>query len=587
MSDTTVSQTAQRVAAYRLGFDRLAAPTSDGDPGADERLAADVAAGLTVDRSSPMGRYLRARTAFFDRVVVNALGRHVAQIVVVGAGYDGRALRYGAPGVRWWEVDRSVTQADKESRLSRLGIAAENVTFVPLDLDDGGLADALTDAGFEPDTPSLFIAEGITPYLKAETIRSLFQELRAVATVGTRLAISLRRPDADPAARAHFEAGVAALGEPAIGSLTAENAEAVLAECRWKPVELKERTRAAGFVVAAPVFAPAPEGISPTRGRIGTFVEQMLYRRGGDTLAGHLEATYGVPVSRVRELDVGVHKVERADGSIWVARVSPAHRSIESARGDAALLDWLVDAGIPAERTAAPDPVSTHAGQAVLVTEFAPGRRPAASPALFSQLGDLLASIHRLPTEDPETNRPGGAWHHLLLDATPAEELTAARELLDNARHRVPRGHGTDYDVLRHALAGLELPPDLPTALVHPDFVPRNLLRTGEGDLTIVDWSGAGRGPRLVSLGCLLWSAAGHGPSVDAVARGYRSTITLEENELAHLEAATAVRPAVLAIWTFATGRSPLPEAAAWWLGQQRKLSKAAGRARARLDTDD
>ena len=198
MSDTTVSQTAQRVAAYRLGFDRLAAPTSDGDPGADERLAADVAAGLTVDRSSPMGRYLRARTAFFDRVVVNALGRHVAQIVLVGAGYDGRALRYGAPGVRWWEVDRSVTQADKESRLSRLGIAAENVTFVPLDLDDGGLADALTDAGFEPDTPSLFIAEGITPYLKAETIRSLFQELRAVATVGTRLAISLRRPDADP-----------------------------------------------------------------------------------------------------------------------------------------------------------------------------------------------------------------------------------------------------------------------------------------------------------------------------------------------------------------------------------------------------
>ena len=74
---------------------------------------------------------------------------------------------------------------------------------------------------------------------------------------------------------------------------------------------------------------------------------------------------------------------------------------------------------------------------------------------------------------------------------------------------------------------------------------------------------------------------------MDAVARGYRSTITLEENELAHLEAATDVRPAVLAIWTFATGRSPLPEAAAWWLGQQRKLSKAAGRARARLDTDD
>ena len=66
--------------------------------------------------------------------------------------------------------------------------------------------------------------------------------------------------------------------------------------------------------------------------------------------------------------------------------MSPADRSIEAARGDAALLDWLVDAGVAAERTVAPNPVSTHAGQAVLVTEFAPGRRPAASPTLFNQV---------------------------------------------------------------------------------------------------------------------------------------------------------------------------------------------------------
>ncbi|HEX4219754.1 MAG TPA: phosphotransferase, partial [Acidimicrobiales bacterium] len=459
--------------------------------------------------------------------------------------------------------------------------------FVPLDLDDGGLADALTAAGFEPDAPSLYIAEGITPYLEAETIRSLFRELRAVATVGTRLAISLRRPEADPKARAQFEAGVAALGEPVIGSLTSENVEAVLADCRWKPVELKERSRAAGFLVAAPVFGPAPEGVTPTRGRIGTFVERTLYRRGEDTLAAHLEATYGVPVTRVRELDLGVHRAERADGSIWVARVFPADRSIDAARGDAALLDWLVEASIPAERTAAPDPVSSHQGQAVLVTQFAPGRRPAAAPALFSQLGELLARVHGLPADNPPANRPGGAWHHLLLDATPADELTAARELLHEARHRVPHGRGADYDLLGQALAGLELPPDLPIALVHPDFVPNNLVRTGKGELTVLDWAGAGGGPRLVSLGCLLWSAAGHGPSVDAAATGYRSTIELEAMELAHLEAAMAIRPAVLAIWTFATGRSPLPEAAAWWLGQERKVSTAAARVRRRLGSDD
>ena len=45
-----------------------------------------------------MHEYLRARTAFFDRVVVNALDRGITQVVTGGAGYDGRAFRYAQPG---------------------------------------------------------------------------------------------------------------------------------------------------------------------------------------------------------------------------------------------------------------------------------------------------------------------------------------------------------------------------------------------------------------------------------------------------------------------------------------------------------
>ena len=48
------SQTARRVAAYRLGFERVAAPAS-GDPDADDRLTADVAAGVTVDPPARWG----------------------------------------------------------------------------------------------------------------------------------------------------------------------------------------------------------------------------------------------------------------------------------------------------------------------------------------------------------------------------------------------------------------------------------------------------------------------------------------------------------------------------------------------------
>lgn len=582
-SGAVASVTARRVAAYRLGVERVPSPRDGGNPDADDRLAADVAAGVSVDRASHMARYIGSRTRFFDRVTVNALEREVGQIVVIGAGYDGRALRYHSPGVRWWEIDRPATQADKRSRLSRLGIATEAVTFVALDLAGGTLAPALLGTGFEPDAPALYLFEGVAAYLEAATLRQTLRDLRSLATPGTRLAISLGRCDGDPSARARFETNVAALGEPALGSIGADDAEEALADCRWRTVELKSRSKAAGFVMAAPVFAPADPDVPATVGRIGTFVETMLFRRGDRTLGYHLEATYGVPVMKTKELDLGVHRVERADGSTWIARVFPATRALADVAADGELLRWLDGEGIPAERPAAADPVTSYDGQGVLVTRFAPGRRPAAGPALYEELGRLLARIHLLPAGTTPANRAGGAWHHLILDASVADELAAARRLLDAARHRVPSGLSTDYDRLVEAIDGLLLPADLPTSVVHPDFVLRNLIRGRDDCLTIVDWTGAGLGPRVVSLGCLLWSAAGHGPSVEAAARGYGSALALHSDELRHLETAMTVRPAVLACWTFATGRSSVTEAGTWWSDQHRRLAKAAVRAAAVL----
>jgi methyltransferase (TIGR00027 family) len=575
-----VSLTARRVAAYRLGMQRLAPPTDAGDPAAEERLAVDVAAGLPVDASTPMGRYLRARTAFFDRVTVNALDRGVTQIVVLGAGYDGRALRYRSPGVRWWEVDRLATQADKRARLSALGIQPDAVTYVAVDLANGELAASLAGSGFEPDAPALYLAEGVSSQLDAATLRRVLEQLRSLATPGTRLALSLRRRGFEPATRARVDAGVAALGEPAVGSASAEDAEKWLAGCRWRPVDLSQRSKAAGFVVAAPIFAPPALHAPPTIGRIGTFLEQMLHRAGGDRLGAHLGQVYGVAVTATRELDVGVHRVERADGTTWVARLFPPARPLAAARGDAALLDWLVEEGIPAERTAALDPVSEHDGQAVLVTEFAPGHHPAGSPALFDQLGGILGQIHRLPADSAPADRPGGAWHHLALDVTPAEELVAVRRLLDDARHRVRRGNEASYELLCDAVEALAVPSDLPLAVVHPDLVPRNVLQDGDR-ITVTDWSGAGRGPRVISLGCVLWSTAGHGPSVDAVMRAYRRSVSLQSAEIDHLAHAIALRPLVLACWTFATGRSPVEDSATWWAAQRRLLSKISARAAA------
>src|SRR4051812_50213692 len=89
-----------------------------------------------------MVRYLAARTAFFDRVVTAALERGVTQVVVAAAGYDGRALRYAKPGVRWFEVDHPDTQRDKRERLDPLGVGAEHIALVAahFNVDDGAAA---------------------------------------------------------------------------------------------------------------------------------------------------------------------------------------------------------------------------------------------------------------------------------------------------------------------------------------------------------------------------------------------------------------------------------------------------------------
>jgi methyltransferase (TIGR00027 family) len=227
------SITARRVAAYRLGFTRVPAPY--GDAHADERLAADVAAGQEL-AAGRMREYLEARTRFFDRVVVGAIGRGVRQIVVGAAGYDGRALRYARSGVRWFEVDHPATQRDKRDRLARLGLDAGQVQFVEADFTRDPIAERLTAGGLNPGQLSLFLLEGIAVYLEPAVLDRVLTEFRHVTRAGSRLAISVSTSGARGEARSRFQATVAALGEPARSTLEAGQAAEVLARAGWQVI---------------------------------------------------------------------------------------------------------------------------------------------------------------------------------------------------------------------------------------------------------------------------------------------------------------------------------------------------------------
>ena len=122
-----------------------------------------------------------ARTAFIDGEIAGALGRGVEQVVVLGAGYDGRAMRFGGGATRWFEVDYPSTQADKRRRLDVLGLQPEHVAYIPFDLMDrsSDLDGALEAAGHDAGAPSLFIGEGLLPYLTLEASATMLQTLRA------------------------------------------------------------------------------------------------------------------------------------------------------------------------------------------------------------------------------------------------------------------------------------------------------------------------------------------------------------------------------------------------------------------------
>src|SRR5207248_8361300 len=137
-----------------------------GDPDAEEQLARDVAGTITVDPNGMMVPYLAARTAFFDRVVVRSLDAGVTQVVIAAAGYDGRALRYAKPGVRWFEVDHPDTQVDKRARLEHLDIDTPHVAFVAADFSVDDVAAGLAAAGHDRSQASLFLCEGVAIYLE-------------------------------------------------------------------------------------------------------------------------------------------------------------------------------------------------------------------------------------------------------------------------------------------------------------------------------------------------------------------------------------------------------------------------------------
>jgi methyltransferase (TIGR00027 family) len=189
---TAASRTAQYVALYRAleTYESSRAPLFR-DPFARQFLSRSLDFAVTAsrvplvrgalvryaDRRAPGARTSAiARTAFLDDAVRTAVTSGIAQLVILGAGFDCRVHRmHELAGVTVYEVDRAETQAVKRARVA----AAPNVRYVAVDFLRDSVDDKLRASGWDPAKPTFVLWEGVTNYLTEPAVSAV------LAWVGT------------------------------------------------------------------------------------------------------------------------------------------------------------------------------------------------------------------------------------------------------------------------------------------------------------------------------------------------------------------------------------------------------------------
>ena len=180
MRESGPSRTAMRVAVRRAAHQLFDAPMVLDDPVALRIIGKDVASRLTTQADEHRGRIARAfrafmvvRSRFAEDELARAIGRGVAQYVILGAGLDTFAHRnpYAGAGLRVFEVDHPATQEWKRRLLSEAAISVPStLTYAPVDFEQHTLADGLAQVRFDPQIPTFFSWLGVTMYLTGEAV---------------------------------------------------------------------------------------------------------------------------------------------------------------------------------------------------------------------------------------------------------------------------------------------------------------------------------------------------------------------------------------------------------------------------------
>lgn len=162
---------------------------------------------FTPERAEQMIDAMALRTKFFDDYFLAAGDAGIRQAVILASGLDARAYRLPwLGGTTVYEIDQPQVIDFKTATLSRLGVQpTAQRRAIGVDLRDDWPT-ALADAGWSPDQPTAWCAEGLLIYLPAEAQDRLFDTIIGLSApasmIATEFAPGIVDLDADRASAA-------------------------------------------------------------------------------------------------------------------------------------------------------------------------------------------------------------------------------------------------------------------------------------------------------------------------------------------------------------------------------------------------
>lgn len=179
--------------------------------------------------------HVTLRMQAIDAAAREFVERGGTQLVVLGAGLDGRAFRLPwLAEVDVFEVDHPATQRAKRARIEGTPATCRSLTLVDVDFERQSVGTRLAEVGHETERPTLWIWEGVTPYLESAAIDGTLSSVGERSADGSRLAMTYAVASDVPMATASRRV-FSVIGEPL--------------RTMMPPGEAAQRVRAVGLTV--------------------------------------------------------------------------------------------------------------------------------------------------------------------------------------------------------------------------------------------------------------------------------------------------------------------------------------------------